>query len=120
MRSRPIWIAITCCIRRARSCCVASDPSTTRRRATRARSRWSPTTPSGGFWSGGCARLEDDQADGAGEQRGHDDVEDPERAVSAEHSLRAGTEDQPHEAARQGGQEEERAERRRLDEGAAG
>ena len=43
--------------RARRSACAASDPQRKRRRATRERSRWSPTTASADFSSGGCGKF---------------------------------------------------------------
>src|SRR5919109_2530420 len=71
MRSpRPAsYSAITCCTRRARICCVASGPGRPPPRATRARWRWSPTTPSGASSSAGCARCDPNTPDGEADGR---------------------------------------------------
>ena len=48
---------ITCCMPHAPICCVVSDPQQKRLKATRERWRWSPTTASADFSSGGCAKF---------------------------------------------------------------
>ncbi len=59
MPSPPATISttITCCTPSAPICCAALDPLRKRRKATSARSRLSPMTASGGFWSGACAKF---------------------------------------------------------------
>ncbi len=51
-----ISTTITFCMPSAPICCAALAPQRKRRRVMSARSRWSPMTASGGFWSGGCEK----------------------------------------------------------------
>ena len=61
-----------------------------------------------------------DEDDRCGQEHAHGDIEGPPGALRAQESLRGGAEGEPHEAARQGRQDEQDAEDQGLCEGAAG
>ena len=63
--------------------------------------------------------LPEDQANRQGEQDAHGDVEGPQSPGSLQEALGGGAERQPHEAAGQRDEEEQPAEKGRLQDGAA-